>query len=88
MTIWSCTARLTDRSCWVTGASNFDGRGGTVSGTVQGGLGSDIDIIGRSDVDPIEGVGTLQSFDSVKISATFAVQVNLEHLVLLGQRPV
>ncbi len=68
------------------GAGNdiLDTRQGHVVGSILGGDGSDIYLIGDSTLTLVEGAGKLGDIDLVKSTVSYALEANFEQLTLLG----
>lgn len=66
------------------GDDHFDTKGGTVSGSVSGGLGDDTYIISDGSLAIVENAG--EGWDWVRSSFSFALQDNIEHLTLTGAK--
>ncbi|MCT4553512.1 MAG: M10 family metallopeptidase C-terminal domain-containing protein [Pelagimonas sp.] len=60
----------------------FDGRGGTVSGEVDGGDGDDVYIVDRSNIQLIED--SMEGTDRVETYANFTLGEHFENLTLMG----
>jgi Ca2+-binding RTX toxin-like protein len=68
------------------GSDSYNGSGGTVDGTVSGGAGDDLYIVGDSKTKVIELDG--QGTDTVKAGATFTLGVFFEDLILTGKENI
>ena len=64
------------------GADAFDGRGGTVSGSVRGGAGNDSYAVDDPDIRLVEQAG--EGTDTVFAATSFRLGPNFENLTLLG----
>ncbi|MBY5935543.1 M10 family metallopeptidase C-terminal domain-containing protein [Tateyamaria omphalii] len=62
----------------------FDGRGGTVTGTVDGGSNDDTYIIDDATIDIVDGSGT----DTVQSEVSYTLALNIEALELLGAEDI
>jgi Ca2+-binding RTX toxin-like protein len=68
------------------GSDTFDGRGGTVVGSVYGGDGGDTYLISDAGLDLVEGAGLVGDKDVVKSTVSYQLAANFEILTLLGSQ--
>lgn len=68
------------------GADLFDGRGGTVDGTVFGGTGDDIYIIDDATIDLFEAAS--EGTDEVQTTVGYKLADNFENLTLIGSNDI